>query len=318
MASDEQLRTAFRILGRATEEQVPLPPSPVAPDGPAVGGPPRARRLVPLLSAGAVAALTVGVVVLADRPSDGPGEVVVTRPPASAPPTVPVDVTSGPSLGPGPVPTTGAAAASSTRTPVSGGTSAVAGSLTAPTEVKAMADGPQAVVTWSVPVSGAGRVTGYLIEALDAGGKVVDGPRVGPDLRRYVFPSLAAGEYRVRVSVLSSGGTGPGATSGQVSVRTAPQVAPVQAPPVAVGGGRVVVAWYEPAADAMGNSPLTGYRVFAYDAAGSEVKTLDVAAGDQYVIVPLEVGGTYRFRIVAVNAFGGSPLSPFSDPVTVT
>ena len=319
MATDEQLRSAFRVLGRSVEAQVPMPPSAAAGRAPRPARR-RARLLVPLFSAGAVAALTAGVVVLAGGPSRGPGEVVVTGPPATGASTGPVVPTPSPSVDvTQAVPTSPAAGPSSPRTSRTQAPSGALTAPTAPTRVEAVADGPTTVVTWAPPASGAGTVTGYLVEALDPSGQVVTSPRVGPDARRHEFASLAAGEYRLRVSALSAAGTGPAATSGTVSVRTAPPAAPIQAPPVPVGKGQVVVAWDKTSADKTGNSPLTGHRVVVYDGSGTELKTVDVPGGDgQFVILTLDVGATYRFRIVAVNAYGGSPPGPLSDPVTVT
>ena len=80
----------------------------------------------------------------------------------------------------------------------------------------------------------------------------------------------------------------------------------------------MLVSWDPVPADQAGNTPVTGYGVHVYDVAGTEVRAVGAASDATSLRVELTAGVTYRFRVVSLNAYGGSPFSVMSAPVTAT
>jgi hypothetical protein len=80
------------------------------------------------------------------------------------------------------------------------------------------------------------------------------------------------------------------------------------------GNGQAAVLWTAPASN--GGSPITGYRVYAYDAGGNQIGPPQTAIVSPWPYAGLTNGSTYTFRVSAVNAIGESPLSAASNAVT--
>ena len=193
------------------------------------------------------------------------------------------------------------------------------------------ANGTSATVTWSPPASNGGSaVTGYVLGR--TGGAPVN---LGP-VGTFSWTGLTPGAtYTFTVAAKNAVGTGAGASRTVTLTVTSPPPPPPPPPGVAtvpsaprmgrahngVPGGRSTarVNWGSPDNAGGRGGPITGYIIIAYqmNAAGDVVDTFnsDVLASRLRHVNVLLDPGLYRFRVVAVNAIGRSPVSRKSNLV---
>ena len=176
-----------------------------------------------------------------------------------------------------------------------------------PTNVLAAVTGNTVTVTWQPAAAGTPPL-GYLVEAALSPG----GPGIAAFL--VIQPSIVLngvpnGAYYVRVRAGNAEGISAAANEVIVSVPGGggPCTAPPHAPTdlsAAVAGSAVALTW-RPAAS---GCAATWYVVQAGSAAGlSDIALFNV--GNTVTLSASAAPGTYFVRVIAVNAFGGSPPS---------
>jgi len=191
---------------------------------------------------------------------------------------------------------------------------------TVPFAVVAVGGDKQAVLTWSAPASNGGLpVIDYVVEVRPAGSAVwttfADGVSAATSA---TVTGLTNGvTYTFKITAKNSfGSSAPSAETSPVVVLGLPGA---PSAPVATAGVRAEVHLGWTAPTETGGVALTDYRIeyrkTTDTAWTSYPHTASPAAG--IVINGLAVGGTYAFRVSAVNPLGAGLASAISNAVTV-
>ncbi len=182
-----------------------------------------------------------------------------------------------------------------------------------PTMVTATANPGTATVKWTAPTTG-GAPTSYTVTPYKAGvaqtTKTITGT---PPATETTISGLTAGaSYTFTVG--AANGTGSGATSSQSSPITIPSGATAPAAPTAVSASprnsAVVVNWTAPND---GGSPITGYKVTAFEGATELGFATVSGSSTSTTIESLTNGTSYTFKVAATNAIGTGAASAASN-----
>ncbi len=193
-----------------------------------------------------------------------------------------------------------------------------------PVAPTATAGNLQATVAWTAPADGGSAITGYEVQVVNAttGAVVGAAPRpAGATATSLVVTGLTNGtSYRFQVRATNAIGTSAySAASNAVTPTpgaTAP-AAPVIGTAVA-GNAQATVSWTAPN---NGGSAITGYTVRVINPTTGAQVGADRPAGataTSLVVTGLTNTTAYRFRVLATNAIGSSPVSADSNTVTPT
>ena len=211
---------------------------------------------------------------------------------------------------------------------VPAGTGAAAESVPGvPAGLAAAAGDGSVTLSWDDPSDSS--ITGYEYQMRYAGVAWGEWSAVagsGPSTVSHVVVGLDNGtEYRFKVRAVNAGGASPAAPSADpwyvAAVPKAPAPPPVLTPPPAVpaglaasaGDGSVALSWDDPS-----DSSITGYE-YQMRRIGAGWGEWSAVAGSgpsttSHVVVGLDNGTEYRFKVRAVNAGGASPAAPSADP----
>jgi Ca2+-binding RTX toxin-like protein len=195
----------------------------------------------------------------------------------------------------------------------------------APTGVTAVGGIGRATVTWVAPVLGkvAQVVTGYTVEATDAGTGVARTFPAAGGTTSLVVNGLTPGSYTFRVQASNAAATpqaGPWSLpTGAVSVTLAGVPGAPTGVSATAGPASANVSWTPPVSD--GGSPITGFAIDVISGA-TVVNTVTgiPATATSQLISGLTNGTTFSFVVHAVNAAGtgaGSATSNLVTPATV-
>lgn len=181
--------------------------------------------------------------------------------------------------------------------------------------------GTSATVTWSPPANpGNATFQGWRVRLLRDGSVLAD-LSAGAASRSISFSGMSIGTYVARVTPVvaadDASGVVTGSRSFSVAVRpSAPRIATASS---GYAGGTVTATARWQAPPSTGGAAISYYRVYGYrlDSSGRVVRThatsLRPASARAYIWqLP---GGRYRFRVVAYNRIGASPLSASSNIV---
>lgn len=196
---------------------------------------------------------------------------------------------------------------------------------TAPTAVAARRGNASAVLTWTAPSNAAtSAVTGYRVRRYAGSTTTLQSTTVvAATARSLTATGLVNGSsYSFDVTAVGTLATGAvSARSAVVVPATTPTAPTIGAAVAGVRGGAVTAtaAWTAPTST--GGSAVTGYRVTAqrFSSTGAVLSTTTSAvlpATARSHAMALPAVGTYRFRVVALNAVGTSPASAASNAVT--
>ena len=179
----------------------------------------------------------------------------------------------------------------------------------------------QSALFWDTPATdGGSTITGYQVHRngrSTTGEGEYTSPVLPADRRSFNFGRLVPGAtYTFDVVAINSQGRSQPAYA-TVTQPAGPPSAPVigTAAPGAVGGQvQAKARWSAPASS--GGTAITGYRVFAYKSTGTVSQSVVLARSAREFTMRLPSKGQWRFRVVAINAAGQSPLSGYSNYVT--
>ena len=197
-------------------------------------------------------------------------------------------------------------------------TSAVAplGTPGAPTGLAGVPANGQVTLTWTAPASSvAAPVTGYRGQYSTNGGASWTPFTITGTATTTVVTGLTNGTgYVFQVQAFNAAGNSPWSAS--TPTITPPGVPAAPTNVVAVAGDKsAIVTWLAPAAT---SSPVIGYRVTA--SPGGRSCTTSAVPPDvpdtTCEVTGLENGQPYTFTVTASNAYGTSPASSASAPVT--
>jgi hypothetical protein len=180
----------------------------------------------------------------------------------------------------------------------------------APTRPRATAGDRHVKLSWTPPFGGGALITGYEIQVSDASGPI-GGPRATTDTTLKVTGLANGREYFFQVRALNE--EGPGAWSPEVAAVPLARPGLPTIKRLEPRDRSVMVHWTAPADD--GGSPITVYRIQVLTLSGQQVgriRTADAPA-TRLLVKHLDNGRTYRLRMKAKNAAGGSA---WTDPVT--
>ncbi|WP_433046412.1 fibronectin type III domain-containing protein [Dactylosporangium sp. CS-033363] len=184
----------------------------------------------------------------------------------------------------------------------------------APAQPAAVVGGDRAVtLTWAAPAG----ATGYRVEvSADDGGfsAVSTGDCAAPSGLSCTVSGLTAGvSYRFRVTAQNQAGSGTASAPSAATVAVASPGAP-GTPVATVGGDRALrLTWTVP------SGPVTGYRVeSSVDGGAWTVVSTGDCSGMACTVSGLTAGGSYRFRVTALNPAGdGTASAPSTAVVAV-
>jgi hypothetical protein len=173
-----------------------------------------------------------------------------------------------------------------------------------------------ATVSWLAPGNDGGSpVTGYVVTAVDLTTPLNGGQTVSVPASPASVSGLVNGDsYVFVVKSVNSVGTGPESVPSN-TVTPAFVAGPPTNLTATPDDSAVTLSWTAPASS--GGSPVTGYSVS--DGSGQGCTTL--AVNTSCVVTGLTNGESYSFGVVAINAFGTSPVSapavavPVASPV---
>ena len=169
-------------------------------------------------------------------------------------------------------------------------------------------------VAFSLPAPDAS-ITGFLVQALDAGGVVVgDEVTVGAAARTATVTGLVNDvPVQIRVSSVNAAGTtAESALSAPVTPVSSTTVPGAPTDVTAVAAAESATVSWTPPADA-GGTGITGYLVEALTG-GAVADSVEVGAVTSTVVGGLTNDTAYTFRVSAINAVGTGDASAESDP----
>ncbi len=184
----------------------------------------------------------------------------------------------------------------------------------APTNLASTLSAGKVSLTWTAPASsGSSPVTGYVIYR-GTSSALTDQVSIGSSITTsYLDTASLIGTYYYTVKAVSSVGSSPASASISMTVEVPSTVPGTVSGVNAVGSiGQVTLNWIAPS---NGGSAITGYKLYRSTVSGSETLVATLGAVHTYADTGLINGGTYYYRISAVNAIGEGPLS---SEVTVT
>jgi hypothetical protein len=182
--------------------------------------------------------------------------------------------------------------------------------------------GTQATAGWAAPANpGHAIITGWLVQVL-SGSTVLYQATGGPSVHLATISGFTAGSYsfRVTVQVTADDPSGVTAANRSFTIVTAPGAPRIGTASTGARGRPVnaTARWAAPLNT--GATAITGYRVKAYklNSAGQVVRvfTSTMLAGSRRSYVFALPAARYRFRVIAYNRVGSSPLSSYSRVVT--
>ncbi len=186
---------------------------------------------------------------------------------------------------------------------VSGAPMAPATKPSAPTLNSPTAGDGQVTLTWSEPDDGGDAIIGYNIYRGTSSGAETFLTDVGPVLS-YTNTGLTNGQtYYYQVSALN--GVGESERSSERSAAPESEDTVPGAPTLnsaTAGNSQVTLSWSAPSSD--GGSSITGYNIYRGTAAGSESPLTTVGTVLTYVDNDVTNGGTYYYKVSAVNGVG--------------
>jgi hypothetical protein len=177
-----------------------------------------------------------------------------------------------------------------------------------------------AALTWSAPGSAGGSaITGYKIEVNDGTTWTTASASTGTDSTSYTVTGLTAGSsYTFRVSAINAISTSSASTasSSVTIVAIVPDAPTGVAAAVSAGVTSASLTWTGPAST--GGSDITGYKIEKNDSSSWTTVVADTASTlTSYTVTGLAVGGTYTFRVSAINVVGLSTTAA-SSQVTIS
>jgi hypothetical protein len=166
-------------------------------------------------------------------------------------------------------------------------------------------------VAWNPPTGNGGSpLTGYRVLRGSASGALT---AITPDLpataNSFVDTGLAEGVTRF-YQVASVNAVGAGTPSPELRATTLARPSVPNTPAITAGPdvGELSLSWATPASD--GGRPITGYRIYRGDAAGTQQVLTDVAASVRaWSDTGLPNGATRFYTVTAINAVGESQPS---------
>jgi hypothetical protein len=184
----------------------------------------------------------------------------------------------------------------------------------APSGVTATAGLGSANVSWTAPTTGT-KPTSYIITpyllGLPQTAKTITGT---PPATSTTVSGLKAGfSYTFTVKAANSAGTGPASAQSNAIV---PSGASAPGTPTGVTAAprnaSAAVSWTAPSD---GGSPISSYKVIPYSGTTALAATTVSGSASSATVSSLTNGGTYTFKVVAVNAVGSGPESAASGAV---
>lgn len=187
----------------------------------------------------------------------------------------------------------------------------------APTALVAVPGLGQISLSWTAPAPGAtggSTITGYSISRGTSSGGEAFLATIGSNTS-FVDAGLPNGATRYyTVAAIAGGGTSPPSNEGIATTFSSPY-AP-GAPLVTPGLNQLTVSWSPPA---NGGLPITGYNLYASDAAGAETLLARFGAATLSTTdSPLSNGQTRYYKVSATNSLGEGTLSPEGSGSTLT
>ena len=182
----------------------------------------------------------------------------------------------------------------------------------APSALTSASVAGKASLTWT-PGSNLGGValTGYTVSEKDK--KIADFTVSASTVNTTVDSVVVGESYIFRVSAVNSNGTSVYDEFTSVTITGAPAAA--LAPQAKVTGSTLSVTWVAPSSN---GSDITGYKVYLVDPKGVDV---DLPASAEATATSASISnlaaGRYRVQVIATNANGDGPRSPFSNEVLV-
>jgi len=177
-----------------------------------------------------------------------------------------------------------------------------------------------AALTWNAPGStGGSAITGYKIEVNDGTTWATSSANTGTDATSYTAIGLTAGtSYTFRISAINVIGTSSASTasSSVTIVAIVPDAPTGVAATVSAGVTSASLTWTGPAST--GGSAITGYKIEKNDSSSWTTVVADTASTlTSYTVTGLAIGGTYTFRVSAINVAGLSTTAA-SSQVTIS
>ena len=159
-------------------------------------------------------------------------------------------------------------------------------------------------VDWTAPNNGGNAIQHYEIDYLPVGGEI-SGNAYLLNTSSFTISGLND-NASYSFTVKAENAAGFGATSSAVVARTfgLPWTTVVASP--ATNDSVVHLSW---ATTTNGGTPVTGYKIYRAESAGSEVFLADAGTGLSYDDATAINGHTYYYRVVAVNIVGAGSSS---------
>lgn len=179
--------------------------------------------------------------------------------------------------------------------------------------------GPQAgeiTVKWSAPASsGDLPVDGYAIYRGTDAGNLQFAAWAGTTPTQYVDSGLGVGETYYYAVAASNGAIGPASVAVAGTTAVPPGPVPYTLASGGPGDGQASVQWGAPAAT--GGSPVTGYRIYRGDSAGSLVSIGEAASYARlFTDNGLARNARVYYAVRAVTGAGEGPLGPVASALT--
>ena len=184
-----------------------------------------------------------------------------------------------------------------------------------PTAVTAVTGDAQATVQWTAPSANGSPITGYVVTAY-AGATSVATQTFGSATTQTVTGLVDGNSDTFRVAAVNAVGTGPASLpSSAISIGAPAAPTNAVAQPGDPGGAKLL--WVAPTVT--NGAALKGYFVIPYLAGVAQTSQAQTLAFPipNTVFIHLTDGGSYTFRVAAINARGTGPLAAPTAPITV-
>ncbi len=181
-----------------------------------------------------------------------------------------------------------------------------------PVDVSAVSGDGYVVLSWSEPEDdGGAEIEGYRVYRREVGGSGDGGnftllADVGPDVFRYRDENVVNG-WRYEYYVVAYNREGEGNSSEIVIGEPKGRPGAPRGLNATVGKWYVFLWWYEPDND--GGSPITEYRLYRKGLSENRWRLIAAAGGRSYNDTTVYSGGTYDYRVTAVNMYGEGECS---------